>query len=160
MPLSISLGFSTIILALTDGTPIHWDLHRRFRLLADRITRASGVVVNPFRPDWCRSINWYVALGNTLRESPDESATLKTYLHHFGADLISPFYYEVNRAGWKDDVSLVLSTVDEYAYWRPNSAFGLHISVGLGPGEQFTLPQLKHIAMLVCRFEGTTCPSC
>jgi hypothetical protein len=73
--------------------------------------------------------------------------------------LASSSYYETDKAGWKDNVHLVLGGVDERVSWKANRSTRLHVHVGRGRDENFTLPQLKRLAMLVCRFEGTFCLS-
>lgn len=155
MPLSISFRFSTIILALIDEPPT--TRQSPFELLADRVSKVSGVVVRPFRPSCHLPCEWHIVPSFTMELRAERTAPMQNYPNHFAANFISPVYYEAKRAGWKDDVSLVLSTVGECAYWRPNSALGFHTFVKLGRREKFTLPQLKRIAMLVCRFEGTLC---
>lgn len=158
MPLSISFRFSTVILALVDKPPTPRPYP--VELLADRVSKAAGVVVKPFRPGCVQPCEWHIARSFIAEPRAGGTGLMQNYSDFFAANFISPVYYEANRAEWKDDVSLVLSTVGEYAYWRPNPVLGFHTFVRLGLREKFTLPQLKRIAMLVCRFEGTLCLLC
>ncbi len=155
MPLSISLKFDTVVLSFKYSAALPHQLYDQGQLI-ENIIGGAGVAVSTRRPNDFRPHKWYLTVGNTFREPPAETAALwESYPNNFAINLLSPVYYEAGGATWKDNVSLVLNTVNEQVYWKPNPYFGLHVYVMLGVDEKFTLPELKRIAMLVCRFEGT-----
>lgn len=125
-------------------------------LLSDRVSEAAGVELDPYKPGSHLPARWHMMPGYFIRLPPTERAELnKNYPRRFGVEFISPNYREANSAEWKDNLSLMFNTIGEYAYWMPNPTSSLNTCLRLRQGEKFTLPQLKRIAMLVCRFEGT-----
>ncbi len=160
MPLSVFLKFDTFILSFRYTTD-HSKFCQRAYLIAD-IIRGSGIVATPKRPTLFRPHEWFLTLGYALRATDAEEAALReSYPYNFAINLISPVFYEaLNGAAWKDNVSLVLSAVNEQLNWKPDPYAGLHVYVMLGVHEVFTLPELKRIAMMVCRFEGMCVCSC
>ncbi len=154
MPLSISLKFDMVILSFKYSAALPWELYDQFQLIAG-IIGGAGVAVSTRRASHFRAQQWYLMVGNTMREPPAETDALwESYPNNFAIDLISPVYYKADGAAWKDNVSLVLNIVNEQMYWRPNPSFGFRVYVMLGVHEKFTLAELKRIAMFVCRFEG------
>ncbi len=154
MTLSVILEFNTIVLSFKYATDPS-RLCQQAYLIADIISE-SGIAATLKKPVLFRPHKWFLIFGYTLRATAAEGVALcERYPYNFAINLMSPIFYDaLDGAAWKDNVSLVLSAVSEQLNWKPNPYVGFHVYFRLGANERFTLPELKRIAMMVCRFEG------
>ena len=165
MPLSIGLEFEAIVLKVKFKGPeavISRSVDKQLQLIAAAIS-ATGVAASPYMPTSTRASPnytiWNVVVDSTIQEVTSHSdASDSAYQSRFGIELVSPIYYETDKSGWKDDLHLVLAGVSERVSWKANRSTGLHVHVGRERDATFTLPQMKRLAVLVCRFEGTSLP--
>ena len=173
MPLSVRLDLQAVVLSFK---PPEVEIPRYLRARLQRMAHAmsaTGVVARPFTPDSSRIFPNYTiwnvrsdgavfieeAIAQARSNSVDSSYC--TFERCFGAWLLSPTYYDTHNNGWKDNLRLVLGCVEDRVFWRANSSAALHIHVGRERDENFTMPQVKRLAMLVCRFEGMfSCNDC
>jgi hypothetical protein len=162
MPLSIGLEFETVVLSLKPAAEIPKSSDAQLQLIADAIS-ATGVKAKVYIPTSTRSSPkytlWNVVFDSTVQEVTSQSdSSDSVFQSRFGTELVSPTYYETDKASWKEDVRVALGGVDKRVSWKANRSTGLHVHVGKGRDETFTLPQLKRLAILVCRFESTLLP--
>lgn len=97
----------------------------------------TGVVAKPYMPTPTRgSPNytiWNVVVDSTIQEVTSHSdASDSAYQSCFSIELVSPTYYETDKASWKDNVHLALGGVNERVSWRANRSTGLHVHMGRG----------------------------
>jgi hypothetical protein len=159
MPLSIGLEIEAIVLSLNSAAEIPRSTQAQLQLIANAIS-ATGVVARAYMPTTTRASPnytiWNVVVDSTIDEVTSHSDTSDSaYQSRFGVELVSPTYYKTDESDWKDDIQLALGGVSDRVSWKANRSAGLHVHVGRGLDDVFTLPQLKRLAILVCRFEGT-----
>lgn len=109
MPLSIGLEFEVVVLSLKSAARIPRSTQAQLQLIANAISE-TGMVASPYMPTSTRgSPNytiWNVAVDSTIQEVISQSdASDSAYQSRFGVELITPTYYETDKASWKHGCS-------------------------------------------------------
>jgi hypothetical protein len=134
MSLSVGLEFEAVVLSLKPAAEIPRSTQAQLQLIATAIN-TTGMAASPYMPtSTCGSPNytiWNVVVDSTVQEVTLHSDALDSaYQSRFGIELVSPTYYETDKAGWKDNVHLALGAVDKCVSWKANRSTGLHVHVG------------------------------
>lgn len=155
MPLSVGVEVEAIILKYRSPLPSR-D-YARLELVAKAL-EAGGLSARVFLPSSTRDIPdfsvWNVVMDVTIEEATSGSdASENTITERFGVEVVSPiFFTEMNT--WAGQIRSAMQAVSLAFTWKANRSTGLHVHVGRGREDQFTLPQLKRLAIMVVRFEG------
>ncbi|RFU33814.1 hypothetical protein B7463_g2578, partial [Scytalidium lignicola] len=159
MPFSVGIEIEGVALsrATPSTKPLPTNVPAQLNLIADALS-AAGMPARTYLPLSNRGLApdytiWNVAvdatINNVTSDTSDSSST-----SHYGFELVSPIFYDTDATAWREVFCLGVRSVGNAVLWKTNST-GLHIHIGCGFGEQFSLHGIKKIAMLCCLFEAT-----
>ncbi|KAK3349183.1 putative amidoligase enzyme-domain-containing protein [Lasiosphaeria hispida] len=119
------------------------------RVYAPSTTRCSG-------PNYCI---WNAPRVTVMEATSDSDTSESAFQERFGFELVSPAF-PIGSAStgvdWADNLRRCIAIGAEIL-WKSNRSTGFHIHVGRGisRSDNFTLEEVKKVAMLYCRFEAT-----
>lgn len=156
MALSIGLEFEAIVISKSNGAPLPAASRTQLDFIAASLT-AAGLSAHSWVPHSTRTDppygSWLVMTDATISEVTSQSDSSESaFQSRFGVELVSPIFFNAPSGGWQIEVEKVLLAVPKEVVWKANRSTGLHVHVGRG-NDQFTLAEVKRIAMLVIRFE-------
>ncbi|TFK96408.1 hypothetical protein BDV98DRAFT_576240 [Pterulicium gracile] len=162
MALTFGIEVEAIVVKRRQSqTPLPAIDLKQLQLVSDCLT-ASGLQSRVFIPT-ARTLGpdftiWNVVQDITIEELTSQSDSSPSgAVQRFGVEIVSPIF-RLDDASWRTDISKAVQAVSAELVWKANRSAGFHVHVGTTGADQsdeFTLSQLKRIAVMVIRFEAS-----
>lgn len=155
MPLSVGLEFEFVATALVGGGPLpgHDDPARQLESIAGPLRKEGFAVdIHPDpNPSDLNYERWNVMFDKSIQLGASRITRLSP-MPRFGFQLITPAFKKVTDSDWATTIEGAINVVGKAITIETNESTGLHVHVG--QHKEFTVPEIKKILFLVCKYES------